>query len=258
MTEKPDLLIVTGAGRGIGKAVALGLAADGVPVLAVSKTDTCRATAEAIRAAGGRAEALPLDLADPDAVQAGIAAHLAQARPRRIALVLAGARLGAAGGLAETELADWDEVFRVNVLGNLAVVKAALPTMLDSGYGRTVCFAGGGAAYAYPEFSAYACSKAAMVRQVENLGAQYPALTFVALAPGAVETDTLAAVRAAGGYVKTVASADETVGFVRAVLARDPSRLSGRFVHVRDVWAEHLDPEGKELSATHWKLRRVE
>jgi NAD(P)-dependent dehydrogenase (short-subunit alcohol dehydrogenase family) len=120
--------------------------------------------------------------------------------------------------------------------------------------------AGGGAAYAYPLFAAYAASKAATVRIAENLaeeGRIHPNFATVALAPGAMETAMLAKVRAAGAEVRTTVPMEEPVRFLEAFLLSDRCGFSGRFVHVRDPWREWLNGDS-EVPAQQWRLRRVE
>jgi NAD(P)-dependent dehydrogenase (short-subunit alcohol dehydrogenase family) len=262
MTNRaPDAVVVSGAGRGIGRAAALALGATGAAILCLSRTSTAEATADAIRAGGGVADGLAVDLADPAAAEEAVAAWLRAGGHRRVAAVLAASELGPSGPLDQTDLAAWARLFSVNVLGNLAVARATLGPMLDSGWGRLVFFAGGGAAYAYPVFPAYACTKAAVVRAVENLNEDVVGrgdIAVVCLAPGAVETDMLRDVRAAGGEVRTTAPVDDAVGFLTAFIASDAAgRLSGRFVHARDDWSHVLDGS-VELAGSHWKLRRVE
>jgi hypothetical protein len=87
---------------------------------------------------------------------------------KRIGLVLAA---GIGGPQNFGDLVGWKECCRVNMLGNVAVYSSLLPGMLENNFGRIVGFAGGGAAYAYPLFPAYAASKAAMVRTIENIQA---------------------------------------------------------------------------------------
>jgi NAD(P)-dependent dehydrogenase (short-subunit alcohol dehydrogenase family) len=134
--------------------------------------------------------------------------------------------------------------------------------MRSSGFGRIVLFAGGGSAYAYPTFPAYAITKTALVREVENIGVEMQDMTdfsAVILAPGAVDTDMLADVRAAGAEIRTLTAVSEPVGFVTSFLtAPEARKLSGRFIHVRDVWREALVDHDKSLVDNHWKLRRVE
>lgn len=256
----PDAVVVTGAGRGIGRSVALSLGARGVPVLCVARTSTAEDTRDAIRAQGGAADACAVDLADLAAAEQRVAAWIAPRPYRRLGVVLAAGELGPAGPLETSDLSAWERAFRVNVLGNLAVVRGLLGRMLETGAGRAVFFAGGGAAYAYPVFPAYACTKAALVRAVENLHEDLKErgdFAVVCLAPGAVETDMLRQVRAAGAEVRTTAPPDDAVRFVEAFLSRDARVLSGRFLHARDTWAELLDGESPDLGE-RWKLRRVE
>ncbi len=257
----PDLVIVTGAGRGIGKSIALDFGKSKATVLCISRGENAEATCAEIRAAGGSAEALPVDLADYAETGKKVSAWIEGKTFKRVGIVLAAGVLGPTGNLASTPLSEWDYAFRANVLGNLAVVQSLLPLMIENKFGRVLFFAGGGAAYSYPLFPAYAAAKTALVRAAENLHEDLKDqgdFATAILAPGAVATDILAAVRAQGGYVKTTVAMEEPVGFAREFIAAASVGFSGGFVHVRDVWADYLNndkqPEKKDL----WKLRRVE
>jgi NAD(P)-dependent dehydrogenase (short-subunit alcohol dehydrogenase family) len=259
--EKPDLVVVSGAARGIGKSIALEFGKQGSHVLCVSRSDSTVETAEAIRSAGGQASPLRVDLANYEEAGTKVAAWFAGKTFHRIGAVMAAGALGPAGALSSTSLKDWDLTFRTNVLGNLAVAKATLEAMRARRFGRLVFFAGGGAAYAYPMFPAYAASKTALVRAVENLHEDLKDegdFAVAILAPGAVDTDILAAVRAHGGYVKTTVSMDEPVGFAREFVNAESIGFSGGFVHVRDDWAAYLNSERTPEKKDLWKLRRVE
>jgi NAD(P)-dependent dehydrogenase (short-subunit alcohol dehydrogenase family) len=256
-----DLVIVTGAGRGIGRAIAIQAARQASRVLCVSRTASCLETVETIRQCGGAADALPADLADYANSGRAIAGWLEARDYRRIGLVLAAGSLGPSGPLWDTPLDQWDLAWRTNVLGNLAVVQACLPKMRANRFGRLLFFAGGGAAYAYPLFPAYAMAKTALVRTVENLhedlhGAGDFAVTI--LAPGAVDTEMLATVRAKGGEVRTTMAIDEPVNFACSFLAASGCGLSGCFVHVRDNWRPFLETGEPLPRRDLWKLRRVE
>jgi 3-oxoacyl-[acyl-carrier protein] reductase len=129
--------------------------------------------------------------------------------------------------------------------------------MRRDGAGRIVLFAGGGAAYGYPNFSSYGTSKAALVRFAETvameLGNEGPVVTIVA--PGANDTDMLAEVRRAGGIVKTTVSIEEPCRLVYRLMSEDTRGLHGRFVHVRDEWTGE---SAKAFGEDHWRLRRVQ
>jgi NAD(P)-dependent dehydrogenase (short-subunit alcohol dehydrogenase family) len=254
-----DAIVITGAGRGLGRAVALRFGAAHIPVLCIARTGSATSTRDEIIAGGGTADSCEVDLAQPQTVEDSISRWIAERPYKQIGVVLAAGVLGDGGGLVEANMADWSRTFNTNVVGNLAVVRALLPRMLKAKFGRVVTFAGGGAAYAYPLFSAYAISKAAMVRATENLQAELKGrgdFSTVCLAPGAMETSMLEQVRAAGGEVRTVVPMDEAVTFVWEFLHAAGCAFSGRFVHVRDDWRPLLG--SPELKDDRWLLRRLE
>jgi len=251
------MVVVTGAGRGIGRAVALDLAkTTSVDLLLVSKTATCEKTAKdcnELRA--GCARAIVGDVRDPVA-RAEVVATAEHARGP-VGLVSAAGVLGPTGRFETNDLGAWWAAMETNLLGTVGLVQGLLPFMLAVGAGRVLLFAGGGAAYGYPNFSSYGTAKAALVRFAETLAMELegrgPIVTIVA--PGANETDMLAEVRKAGGTVKTTVSIEEPCRFVRRFLTEDARGLHGRFVHVRDTWT----PESAlALGENLWKLRRVE
>ncbi len=229
--------------------------------MCLARTSTCEETSRTINDSGGTAEAMPLDLADQAATERALTQWIDSRPYQRLGVVLAAGILGPPGPLENSDLRDWAKVTAVNVLGNLAVVRALLGRMHQAAYGRVLFFGGGGAAYAYPLFPAYACSKTAVVRAAENLHEDVKNqgdFAVVCLAPGAVETDMLHDVRAAGGEVRTTARVEDAVAFVDTFLTHpNAGRLSGRFVHVRDEWKEVIEG-ARKLGAQEWKLRRVE
>jgi len=257
---QPDVVVVTGAGRGIGRAIAEDMALF-APVLCISQSQGALETAAQIREGGGQAEGMVLDLGDFAAAELRVGTWIRQSGFTRVGGVFAAATLGPLGPMATSDLSRWDETFRVNVLGNLAVARGLLTVQMAHGFGRLLFFAGGGAAYAYPEFPAYAASKAALVRIVENLHEDLKAAGDFAtaiLAPGAVETDMLAAVRATGAEIRTTVAIEEPTAFAREFLLSQRCDFSGRFVHVRDEWKRYLSGEKQTLDRDLWKLRRVE
>jgi NAD(P)-dependent dehydrogenase (short-subunit alcohol dehydrogenase family) len=270
MADGPQAAVVTGAGRGIGRAIALDLAARGLHVVCISQSQNAAKTAQSIQQSGGVATALQLDLRDAEEAGQRVAQWVAQcaegARLERLAVVLAAGTLGPTGPLfdsnaPESSLSAWLECMQVNLFGNLAVARALLKPMLAAGYGRIVAFAGGGSAYAYPLFPAYSASKTAMVRAIENLDCDLRGkgdFAAACLAPGAVETDMLARIRAAGAEVRTTVNIAEPVEFVREFVFCKSCGFSGSFVHARDNWREYLNNGHALPDAALWKLRRIE
>ncbi len=165
----------------------------------------------------------------------------------RINIVLCAAQIGKYNSFS---LKDIDKLFKINVLGNMAIINAARTTSATL---RVVWFAGGGAAFPYPEFFGYSLSKVAVVRAVENLSKVLSeGDSIIALAPGAVATDMLKAVTDAGCEVRTRTEMSEPVNFVRKFITDefDSVSLNGMFLHVRD----DVTRRKKDI----YKLRRIE
>ena len=120
------------------------------------------------------------------------------------------------------------ETIRVNLLGTVTMCRAVLPGMRERGYGKIINLSGGGATGPRPNFSAYAASKAAVVRFTETLAGEVDGIDVNAIAPGALPTRMLDEVLASG----------LERGRARRVRARDGARrvpgLGGQRRHQRD------------------------
>jgi NADP-dependent 3-hydroxy acid dehydrogenase YdfG len=153
--------VVTGASSGIGAAVATELAAAGAAVvIGARRADRLGAVAAAIRAAGGDAHAVPTDVRDP--AQAERLVEEAVARHGRIDAAINDAAVGHVRTIAEGRVDEWRAVFETNVLGTLAVCRAALRHMLPRRAGDIVNMTSASAHEAWPYLAPYAASKAAV------------------------------------------------------------------------------------------------
>lgn len=186
------MAIVTGGGRGIGRACAEALGADGLAVAAVARTESQVAeTAAHIEADGGVATAITADLANPESANA-VAAEAEQrlGGPSEILINAAGVT-GPVGELAEIEADELEATFATNLTGAFAMCSAVLPTMRRRGKGRIVNVISGLAHRVQPGLGAYSASKAALlhlsrVLDVEN---RPHGVRVFAIEPGVVETE---------------------------------------------------------------------
>jgi NAD(P)-dependent dehydrogenase (short-subunit alcohol dehydrogenase family) len=161
------------------------------------------AVAAAIRAAGGNAAHGSADISDRASIETAAAA-CARTFGGTDILVSAAGVYGPIGRTWEVDEQAWWRAQEINVRGTLLAARAVLPGMIARGGGRIINFSGGGATAPLPRFSAYAASKAAVVRLTETLAEELRehAVTVNAIAPGAVDTrlqdDVLAAGERAG------------------------------------------------------------
>jgi 3-oxoacyl-[acyl-carrier protein] reductase len=185
--------LVTGASRGIGLAVARALAGQGATVV-LGARDRARldeAVAE-IRAAGGRAEALSLDVSQRDSVEAALSSLLAQ--HGRLDHLVNNAGITRDGLLLRMKPADWDDVLATNLTGVFHCTQAALKPMLKQRSGRIVSLTSVVGLAGNAGQANYAASKAGIVgftkavaREVASRG-----ITVNAVAPGFIETEMTA------------------------------------------------------------------
>jgi NAD(P)-dependent dehydrogenase (short-subunit alcohol dehydrogenase family) len=161
--------IVTGAGKGLGRAYALHLAARGAAVLVNNRRHPGEAdeqtsamqVVQAIRAAGGVAEADWSDVADP---ASGIAmVEHARSRLGGLHIVVANAGVSSAAGFHKQSLDDFRATFDTGFFGNLHLAHAAWPHLVQQGYGRMVLTASSAGLYANHGQAAYSASKAAVI-----------------------------------------------------------------------------------------------
>ena len=155
------------------------------------------------------------------------------------------------GTANEINLREIERLYAINLLGNLAVINAIKDYECKK---RIVWFAGGGAAFPYPEFFGYSLSKVAVVRAVENLSLVIKDCSIIALAPGAVDTDMLKTVIESGAEIRTKTDISEPINFVRRFITDefDSKSLNGCFLHVRD------DVDKIKVNHNLFKLRRIE
>lgn len=185
-------VLVTGAGRGIGRAIAERFAAHGDRVALLSRSEEqLRGVADAIRSAGGTALAVPADVTEAPALERAVARVEAELGPLDVLVNNAGS-FYAIGPVWEVDPEQWWRDVEINVRGVFLCCRAVLPGMLRRGAGRILNLIGGGTANPFPYGSGYGSSKAAVMRLTECLDAELrqegsPVRAF-AMGPGLVRT----------------------------------------------------------------------
>ena len=191
--------LVTGAGRGIGRALALGLAAAGAQVAILARTpDELETVAAAVGDLGGTALVIRSDVGDPDQVAQAASVALAEFGVVDVLINNAGV-VWPLGPTSSVDPAEWATAIGINLLGPVALTRALLPVMLARGFGRIVNVSSGIAARpeAMIRGNAYAASKAALEAHTLNLAAELAdsGVTVNVYRPGGVDTAMQAWIR---------------------------------------------------------------
>jgi NAD(P)-dependent dehydrogenase (short-subunit alcohol dehydrogenase family) len=267
-------VLITGGSRGIGYATAAACLRAGARVTIAARTAmTVQDAVDRLRGQElGDVEGVCCDVSDLVGVDAAIA-HAESSFGRIHGLVHAAAVLSPIGPVIDVEPEEWLDTVRVNLFGTFLVVRQVARHMVQHGGGRMVCLSGGGASGPFPNFTAYASSKVAVVRFCETVAAELAPLGVEVncLAPGFVATrmheQTLIAGERAGREYLESTKAQLDSGGVPSEVAADAAAfllsegaagITAKFVSAPhdDVrnWPEHLpELEGSDL----FTLRRV-
>jgi NAD(P)-dependent dehydrogenase (short-subunit alcohol dehydrogenase family) len=262
-------ILITGAGRGIGKRLALSMAARGAKVglLARSRGELDLAQLE-IEQAGGVAMRLRADVREMDQLSAAVdrmKVHWGQID----VLICAAGIQGPVGPLLEVSPKAWWETVETNLHGVVLASRAVLPEMIARRSGKIIALSGGGSLTARPNFSAYAASKTALVRLIETLAAEisqhnvqvncmapggaYTSMTDEILAAGEKagwkEIEDAKQVRMTGGVMP-----EKQVQLALFLASERSNHITGKVVHVNDEWRKL---EHGQANPELYTLRRV-
>lgn len=182
-------VLVTGASRGIGRAIALRFALAGADViLAARNRDELQEAAEEIRSMGRHCLVVSTDLRDPASIKA-----LVQETDRQFGgtdILVNNAGVGAWAPIGELTLAQYNEMFDVNMRAVFLLTQAVLPSMIERGSGHIVNIASTSSRWAYPEGTIYCASKFAVLGFNEALAKELrtTGVRVTAVCPGQVNT----------------------------------------------------------------------
>jgi 3-oxoacyl-[acyl-carrier protein] reductase len=184
--------LVTGASRGIGRAIATQLASRGAVVIAAARGDHARGVADEILAAGGRAEALTLDVTDSSAAESAVASTVE--RHERIDILVNNAGITRDQLMLRLRREEWDAVLATNLTSAYTLTHAALKPMIRQRRGRIICISSVVGQRGNAGQANYAASKAGLIGFAKSVALEVASrnITVNVVAPGMIETDMTA------------------------------------------------------------------
>ena len=275
MQLKDKVALITGAGRGIGRAIAMAYAREGAQLaLAARSLDELEETAQAAESLGAATCVIGVDVTDRAAVDE--MARQALACFGRLDILVNNAGIvGPVGALEENDVESWLRTIQVNLVGTYLCCRAVIPALAAAGGGKIINLSGSGSTSAPYHLSAYGSSKAAIIRLTEILSLELADknIQVNALGPGSIHTrmweeitDRAQAAgdtelyefgqQVTGGGGASIERAAELAVWLAGQASGD---LSGRLVHAVTDDFPNLPPRIPDIMASDtYTLRRVE
>jgi NAD(P)-dependent dehydrogenase (short-subunit alcohol dehydrogenase family) len=209
--------VITGAGSGVGRAVALALAAaGGTPVLVGRTREPLWETAALVAGVGGQSLVSAADVTDEAAVEAVFAQAADELEGFDAAILAAG--VGRYGPIESYPLSDWKETLATNLTGPFLCARAAIPHLRRNGGGAIIAVSSGAGKQGYPQLGAYSASKFGLIGLMQGLAGE--------VADGGVKVCTVVP-----GSILTPFGG-RSVAEKRKEMARDPGR---KYLYPEDV-----------------------
>ncbi len=258
MKLKNKVAIVTGSGRGIGRAIAEALAKEGAKVMLCSRSE--KELKQAAKELG--AEYCVADVSKIKDIKNIISKTIKKFNKIDILVTAAGV-YGPKGLFHTQDVDEWKSAFEINVLGTINCIHEAIPHMKN---GVVVALAGAGVPAPFPRFTSYSSSKAAIVQFISSISKEYDNIRFNAIAPGAVATRLIDEVIKAGPGIVGKEFYDKNMMFKKGVgsvspevaaqfvvkLCSDDCKLTGKYLSA--VWDKDLYTKDPDL----YTLRRID
>lgn len=226
--------LITGAGKGIGKAIALALAKEGVNIILVARTqEEIDSVAAKIRSLRVKALAITADVADINSVNAAIEKALAEFGT--IDILINNAGIAAFGKFLELEPTDWERIIQVNLMGTYYVTRAVLPNMIERQTGDIINISSTAGLAGNALTSAYSASKFAVLGLTDSLMQEVRKhnIRVTALTPSTVATDMAKELNLTDGNPDKVMQAEDISELIIAQL-----KLNRRvFIKNSSIWS---------------------
>ncbi|MGQ7946764.1 3-ketoacyl-ACP reductase [Flavobacterium sp. WC2509] len=226
--------LITGAGKGIGKAIALALAKEGVNVILLARTqDEIENVAAKARSLRVKALAITADVADINSVNKAVEKALAEFKS--IDILINNAGIAAFGNFLELEPSEWERIIQVNLMGTYYVTRAVLPNMIERKTGDIINISSTAGLNGNALTSAYSASKFAVLGLTDSLMQEVRKhnIRVTALTPSTVATDMAKDLKLTDGNPDKVMQSEDMAELIIAQL-----KLNRRvFIKNSSIWS---------------------
>ena len=226
--------LITGAGKGIGKAVAIALAKEGVNVILVARTQSdLDQVAQEVNALGVKSLTLIADVANIDSVKTAVEKALSEFKT--IDILINNAGIAAFGKFLELEPEAWERIIQVNLMGTYYATRAVLPNMIERQTGDIINISSTAGLSGNALTSAYSASKFAVLGLTESLMQEVRKynIRVTALTPSTVATDMAKELKLTDGNPDKVMQAEDMAELIIAHL-----KLNRRvFIKNSSIWS---------------------
>ncbi|SHH34812.1 3-ketoacyl-ACP reductase [Flavobacterium defluvii] len=226
--------LITGAGKGIGKAIAIALAKEGVNVILLARTQTdVDQLAVETNKLGVKSLALSADVSDINSVNAAVEKALTEFKT--IDILINNAGIGAFGKFMELEPADWERIIQVNLMGTYYTTRAVIPQMIERQTGDIINISSTAGLNGNAVTSAYSASKFAVLGLTDSLMQEMRKhnIRVTALTPSTVATDLAIDLKLTDGNPEKVMQSEDLAELIIAQL-----KLNRRvFIKNSSIWS---------------------
>ena len=272
---KDRVAIITGAGRGIGQAIAVAFAREGARLFLAARTTTeLKAVVTSCEALGATATGVPTDVANQEEVKR-LVFTASETTGHVDVLVNSAGIYGPIGPTAEIDTAAWIRGVEVNLFGPLFLCCELLPYLIKRQQGKIILLGGGGATAPLPNFSSYAASKAGLARLADTLAEELQPFNIQVnvIAPGLVNTrlqdEVVAAGLRAGALLTKIKHARETgagavppdiaAGLAVFLASSASGKLTGKLIAAPyDPWKEWGEKAESLNASPLYTIRRLD
>jgi NAD(P)-dependent dehydrogenase (short-subunit alcohol dehydrogenase family) len=242
--------VVTGASRGLGRAIALAMSKEGARLTIMSRTlNELKFTAHKIIEQGGECLVFQGDVSDPNSV-ASMARQTMERFSRVDVLVNNAAVIGPTRFLEDADFEAWEKTIDINLNGPFFCARAVVPSMAQQGGGKIISISSGLGQMPFSRFCAYSVSKAGIIQLTRSLSEELKGVNVQvnAIDPGVMDTSMQEQIRALGPSVLRKDIYDHFLEYKEKGYLKDPAEVAALAVFLASNEADHLSGYNGTLS----------